>query len=119
MAFVNDNEVKEILRERWIIWKCDSRSRILVSVIVLVIIRVLNILTFEKREQALDGGDDHVGILWDCLTLKPINGEDGIECIAVLREFEFAEFVLGLLAQIIAVYKEKDSPHRCVGEETI
>ena len=58
VAFVNDNQVEEI----W--WKRDVPRQLhfFCGGVFIVVIIVYNLLTCEKGEQALYGGDDHIAV---------------------------------------------------------
>ena len=116
VTFINDDHIKEILWQCRILWK--FYWSINVSIIVFII-DICYILTFQQREKTLYCRDNDITITWNLSRFKTVDSIDGIERISILCKAEHAELSFCLLAQVIAVNQEEDSSHRCIGKETI
>ena len=78
-----------------------------------------DVVALEQREEALDGGDDDVAVGGHVGRTEAVDGIFGAERVARLRDLEFAELVVGLLAEVVAVDEEENAPHGREGEEAI
>ena len=108
MAFVNNDEVKIILRQCRIRREgyLFSRARFFVIVIV-----SRNRLPFQKSEKSLNGRDHNIGVLGYDRGFKAGHTKDRIKRVACIRQSVSAKFALSLFAKVITVNKEKHSPH--------
>ena len=114
MALINDNDIKEILWQSWILWQLHR-----CVVVIVIFVCICNILTLQQREKPLDGRYYHIAVAWNLGRLQTVDGEDGIEWISSFCKSEHAELSFCLFAEIVAIYKEKDSSHWSVCQEPV
>ena len=116
MAFVNDDEVKELRRNLLVI---DDRNRLsgLRQLRRIYLFRgFVHLLALEKRIHALDGANADLTVPGDEGRFETLDvvefGEFSVVVIGYVRH----EFLLGLFTQMLGVYQKENPLGVCVFE---
>ncbi len=115
VTLINDNHVKEIVWQIRIVRKRNLTCRF----IIVVIVGVFNVFTFQQREQSLNGGYQHIAVRWYFSRLQSLHAIDGVESFTIVSEAECAEFIFSLSSEIVAIDKEENMTHRSIRQHTI
>ena len=115
MTLVYDNHVKVVMWQVGIGWQ----GHFLCGFVIVIIITILNIFSFQEREQSLYGRDYNIAIRRNGRGTKAINCKDGIESVPVFCQSERTKLILGLFSQIVSINEEQNPAHRCVRKHSI
>ena len=102
MALVDDDKVKEIMRELRIVRK----RYFFALVVIFIVLTIHNIFSFQEREQSLNSRYDHIAVRGEPGRFQPVNLIYIIESLSIFSQPESPKFILGLFPKIIAVNKE-------------
>ncbi len=116
MTFVYHYKIKVILRQSRVWRKGYFFQRAGFFFIVIV---ACNWFPFKKSKEPLNGRYYYIGILGYGGGFQSRYTENGIKWISVFGQSIGPKLTFRLLAKIITVNKEKNSPHFCIIQEAI